>query len=57
MSISTDGGTGTDGDGDAQTRDCPDCGERTPNRIESVDGGAALVTICERCGAETARYD
>lgn len=27
MSISTDGGTGTDGDGDAQTRDCPDCGE------------------------------
>lgn len=42
--------------GDLDLRcDCPACGERTPNRIESDDDGA-VVTICERCGAETARY-
>jgi uncharacterized cupin superfamily protein len=37
-------------------RDCPDCGERTPQRIEPVEGGDALVTRCEGCGAETGRF-
>ncbi|UPW01523.1 cupin domain-containing protein [Halorussus gelatinilyticus] len=39
-------------------RDCPDCGERTPNRIERADDAAesALVTVCEDCGAETGQF-
>lgn len=36
-------------------RTCPDCGERQPVRIEPTDDRDALVTICEECGAETAR--
>jgi uncharacterized cupin superfamily protein len=38
-------------------RECPDCGERTSNTIRRAEGGAALVTICEDCGAETGRFD
>ena len=37
-------------------RECPDCGDRTDHTIESVDDGAALVTICGDCGAETGRF-
>ncbi len=37
-------------------RDCPDCGERTDQEIEPVDDGAALVTVCVECGAETGRF-
>ncbi|MFC6974871.1 cupin domain-containing protein [Halomicroarcula sp. GCM10025709] len=37
-------------------RECPDCGERTRNRIEFADGREALVTLCEECGAETGRF-
>lgn len=37
-------------------RDCPDCGERTDQEIEAVDDGAALVTLCVDCGAETGRF-
>lgn len=36
--------------------DCEDCGERTDHVIERAEGGDALVTVCEECGAETARY-
>ena len=36
--------------------DCPDCGERTANRIERTDGGD-LVTRCEQCGAVTQQFD
>lgn len=35
-------------------RDCPDCGERTPQRIEPVDD--ALHTLCENCDTETGRF-
>ena len=38
-------------------RDCENCGERTPNRIEMADSGEAVVTRCERCDAETGRFD
>ncbi len=37
-------------------RDCGDCGERTAQSVEPVDDGAALVTVCEDCGAETGRF-
>jgi uncharacterized cupin superfamily protein len=36
---------------------CPDCGERTPGDVRRAGDGDALVTVCERCGAETARYE
>lgn len=35
-------------------RDCPDCGERTPQRIEPADD--ALRTLCENCDTETGRF-
>lgn len=35
-------------------RDCPACGKRTPQRIEST--GEALVTICADCETETGRF-
>jgi uncharacterized cupin superfamily protein len=35
--------------------DCPDCGERTPHRIDGRED--AIVTVCEGCSAETQRYD
>lgn len=38
-------------------RECPDCDERTSNRIERAEEGEGLVTICEECGAETGRFD
>ena len=38
-------------------RDCPECDDRTANDIELAEGGDALVTICEDCGAETGRFD
>jgi uncharacterized cupin superfamily protein len=37
-------------------RECEDCGERTPHRLELAEGKDAIVTICEQCGAETGRY-
>jgi uncharacterized cupin superfamily protein len=37
-------------------RECGDCGERTPQRIAMTDERDALVTICERCDAETGRF-
>ena len=36
-------------------RECEDCGERTDQEIDS-DDGAALVTHCADCGAETGRF-
>ncbi|WP_458208500.1 cupin domain-containing protein [Haladaptatus sp. NG-SE-30] len=38
-------------------RECPDCGERTPNTIEMAESKDALVTRCLGCGAETGRFD
>jgi uncharacterized cupin superfamily protein len=37
-------------------RQCPDCGERTPNAVEMTDARDALVTRCVECGAETGRF-
>ena len=37
-------------------RECEDCGERTDQEIDPVDDGAALVTRCIDCGAETGRF-
>lgn len=37
-------------------RECPDCGRRTPHRIESAANGTARATICEDCGRETGRF-
>jgi uncharacterized cupin superfamily protein len=37
-------------------RDCPDCGERTENRLESVENEDAVVARCEECGTETGRW-
>ncbi len=38
-------------------RECPECGERTQNKIEMVGDKEALATICLDCGAETGRFD
>jgi len=35
--------------------DCPDCGERTDNRIERADDGD-FRTVCQVCGTETGRW-
>lgn len=37
-------------------RECTDCGGRTPNAVEPVDDGAAVVTVCRSCGFETGRW-
>jgi uncharacterized cupin superfamily protein len=37
-------------------RECPDCGERTDQRIESAEDGDARVTHCEVCGTRTGRW-
>jgi uncharacterized cupin superfamily protein len=37
-------------------RECEDCGERTPHRLELADGTDAVLAICEGCGAETGRF-
>jgi uncharacterized cupin superfamily protein len=37
-------------------RHCPDCEAETDNRLERVDGDAAVVAYCRRCGAETGRW-
>jgi uncharacterized cupin superfamily protein len=37
-------------------RACENCGGRTDQEIDSVDDGAALVTHCADCGAETGRF-
>ncbi len=47
------GGPADPGDTEIR-RDCPDCGDRTPQRIESADD--ALRTLCEHCGGETGRF-
>lgn len=36
-------------------RDCPGCGEPTPQEIERA-GDGELVTLCVDCGAETGRF-
>ncbi len=38
-------------------RHCPECGERTRNKIKMADDKQNLVTICLDCGAETGRFD
>jgi uncharacterized cupin superfamily protein len=38
-------------------RECTDCGERTEQAVQPADDADALVTVCEDCGAETARFD
>lgn len=35
--------------------DCPDCQERTRNRITGRE--EAVVTVCEACGTETQRFE
>lgn len=37
-------------------RECVECGGRTPNTVESADGGDAVVTRCLECGFETGRW-
>ena len=37
-------------------RDCPACGERTPQAIEMTDDRDALVTRCAACGGLTGRF-
>lgn len=37
-------------------RECPECDERTSQRIEMTDDRDALVTICEGCESETGRF-
>ena len=37
-------------------RDCPDCGERTDNRLERADDEEAAVAYCKECGRETGRW-
>jgi uncharacterized cupin superfamily protein len=38
-------------------RACPDCGERTPARIEPTDDRSTLLTVCVDCETVTGRYD
>ena len=38
-------------------RECPDCGERTPARIERAEDGEGLVTVCAECDAVTGRFE
>lgn len=50
-------GSPADGGGAEVLRDCPDCGGRTVQEFESVEGDdAALLTRCGDCGAETGRF-
>ncbi|MEF8888250.1 MAG: cupin domain-containing protein [Haloarculaceae archaeon] len=37
-------------------RECPECGERTDNRLEGADDEPAVVAVCRDCGAETGRW-
>jgi len=37
--------------------ECPDCGGRTPQDIRLTDDREHVITVCEECGAETARHD
>lgn len=37
-------------------RECPDCGGRTENAVETAEDREALVTLCLDCGAETGRF-
>ena len=37
-------------------RECPECGERTDNRIESGEDGEVRITTCKTCGTETGRW-
>ena len=38
-------------------RECPECGDRQPVRVEPTADRDALVAVCETCGAETVRHD
>jgi len=49
-------GAPKDGGETEMVRDCPDCGERTHQRVDRADDGEALVTLCGDCGAETGRF-
>ncbi|WP_254272991.1 cupin domain-containing protein [Haloarcula marina] len=37
-------------------RECPDCGERTRQRVALTDDRDALLTYCTACDAETGRF-
>lgn len=37
-------------------RHCETCDEMTPNTIDSTESGD-IVTLCDRCGAETDRFE
>lgn len=36
-------------------RECPECGERTPQDFEMTEARDMLMTYCEKCGTETAQ--
>ncbi|MCG1004414.1 MULTISPECIES: cupin domain-containing protein [Halobacterium] len=38
-------------------RECEDCGETTTQEIELADDHSEIRTVCEACGAVTARFD
>ena len=38
-------------------RECPPCGEDTPQEIEMTEDHDSLVTRCIECGTETGRFD
>ena len=50
-------GAPQDGGETEMVRDCPDCGERTPQTVDWAEDGEALVTLCEDCGAATGRFE
>lgn len=50
-------GAPKDGGETEMVRDCPDCGERTPQTVDWADDGEALVTLCDDCGTVTGRFD
>lgn len=37
-------------------RECPECGERTPQEIEMTEARDLLTIHCEACGTETGRF-
>lgn len=47
------GGPAEPGDTEIR-RDCPECDEQTPQRVEPVEN--ALHTLCENCDTETGRF-
>lgn len=37
-------------------RECPDCGDRTPQTLERSDDPDMVVARCQRCGEQTGRW-